>query len=348
MRHQAQIEGNRRQVTYRAAINLLLSIACGWITLAATGAQNNSFSITGRIYLPNNTAAAGVVVKLTKIQGGFTREVFTDDQGRYEFRNLLGGSYRLTATNPADSNQFVDPVETDTSRAGTMSVSVNLDLRVESLGAKDESKKGLLTIAEATQKVPKSARKSYEQGLKLKRAKQLDQALQSFTQAVELYPEYFQAMVERGDIYVAQSRIVEAAKDFDQAIKIDGNHERALRGAGYCKLEQRRFAEAISYLERAIAVDPLNAASYLLLGIASFELDQREQAEQALQQALKINPAGAIRAHIHLANLYARERRYEEAAAELEKYLMANPATPEADKLRAAQAQMRAHAPARQ
>jgi Tfp pilus assembly protein PilF len=55
-----------------------------------------------------------------------------------------------------------------------------------------------------------------------------------------------------------------------------------------------------------------------LLGIANLELDRREAAKASLAKALLINPP-AIRAHIYLANLYAKDHQFKEAADELHK-----------------------------
>jgi Flp pilus assembly protein TadD len=115
-----------------------------------------------------------------------------------------------------------------------------------------------------------------------------------------------------------------------------------LRGAGYCRLEVRDFGPAADYLERAAAADPDRAATHLLLGVALLELDRHDEARRSLQQALKIDPAGATRAHIHLANLYARERRFREAADQLRLYLETAVADPDADEMRKVEARWRA------
>ncbi len=302
-----------------------------------------AFVINGSVALPDGSPARHAIVRITGRQG-FTREMPANDQGRFEFRDMPPGFYRLTASDPADSSLVSEPAETDTSRTATDYVSVTLFMR-RGVGAPGPAgKPGAVSVAEAAQKVPKEARKAYARGLKLKEEGKPDEAFESFSRAIELYPDYFQALSERGDIYVSRRKLQEAADDFERALKVDPHHGHALRGAGYCKLERKEFAAAAEDFERAIAADPDNFNAHLLHGIANVELDRRDAARASLRQALKLSPDGAARAHIYLANLYARERAFREAADELHAYLAINPNAPDADRLRQAEAQWRGRA----
>ncbi len=301
-----------------------------------------SFVINGSVVLPDGSPARRAVVRITSRQG-FTREMPASDQGRFEFRDMPSGYYRLTASDPADSSLVSEPAETDTSRTATDYVSVTIFMRRPG-SASAPAKPRAVSVAEAAQKVPKEARKAYARGLKLKDEGKPDEAFESFSRAIELYPDYFQALAERGDIYVARRDLKQAAEDFERALKLDPHHGHALRGSGYCKLERHEFAAAAEELGRAITADPDNFNAHLLYGIANVELDRREAARNALRQALKLSPDGAARAHIYLANLYARERAFKEAADELQAYLQINPTAPDADRLREAEAQWRGRA----
>jgi tetratricopeptide (TPR) repeat protein len=180
--------------------------------------------------------------------------------------------------------------------------------------------------------------------VRFKEEGQRDKALERFSRAIELYPDYFQAMYERGDLYVTQRKLNEAAADFAHALKVDDHYGPALRGSGYCKLEKKEFAQAIDDFERSLSAEPDNANTYLLLGIANLELNRREPARQALQKALGFSAQPVPRAHIYLANLFALEHQYQQAADELRKYLDAEPTTADAAEMRKIEAQWRARA----
>ncbi len=300
-------------------------------------------TVQGQVSLPEGAPASRVLVTLTN-RDGVPLQTYTTEHGRFEFQDVQEGGYVLSARSMTDPKLISDRVETDTNRTATDNLNVNLTLRSE-VNTPGQPKPDVISVAEADQKVPKEARKAFKEGLKFRKENATDKALQSFDRAVEFYPEYFQALAERGDLRVFQRKLAEAARDFGRALEINPRYAPALRGAGYCKLENREFAEAANHLERAVTAQPANPNTHLLLGIAYLELDRRDAARVSLIKALSFNVPQAMRAHIYLGKLFARERLYREAADELRKYLEANPAAQDAAQLKAIEAQWRALAP---
>lgn len=331
----------------------------GWATILVCASQASiqaqrqrsadrptQVTIEGQVSLPDDRPATHVRVKLST-PSGITRETLTNDNGRYEFTEVLPGTYYLTANSLIDPSLNSDRIQTDTSQTITGNVSVDVSLRAAPAVAGGGTKPSVITVAEAEQRVPKEARKAFKQGLKLKGDNQPDKALASISQAIELYPEYFQALTQRGDLYLSMHKLAEAAADFDRALKVNALYEPALRGAGYCRLEKGDFAEAARYLDQAARAAPDNASTLLLLGIAKLELNRTEEARQALRKALELDAVGAARAHIHLAKLYAREHQYQQAADELHLYLETAVTDPDLAELRRVEAQWRARAQAK-
>ncbi len=297
--------------------------------------------IYGIVRLPNGEPASRVTVRVTS-QSGLDWQVFSDDMGRYEIRDLPRGRYHVNAVNPADPNQFTEAVEADTGRSFSGRLLVHIYLRYRATAEPVREKGGaMVSVAEATQHIPRGALKAFEQAIKFRSNKKLEQALGSLGKAIELYPAYFQALAERGHLKIAMGQMKEAAEDFARALELDPRYGPALRGSGICKFQQEKFAEAIEDLESAIAVEPNVSKSFLFLGVSYLALDRRELARAALQKALNLDPEGSSRARVHLANLYLKENRLQEAADELHAYLTAVPASPDAEKLRAIEAQLR-------
>jgi tetratricopeptide (TPR) repeat protein len=293
-----------------------------------------------QVTLPSGRPAGGALVTLTP-SSGVPREAFANDSGRLEFPGMPEGQYTLSAISTYNPNLMSDVVQTNPSRTANGNLTVQLLLRDRSVHTKD-SKPGVIRADENEQKVPKAARKAFNEGLKFNGNDEPLKALESFNRAIELYHEYYQAFSARGDVNISQRKLEEAAVDFDRALKINVHYGPALRGFGYCMLEKREFASAIELFEKAISAEPENASTYLLLGIANLELDRREPARQALEKALSFTTQPVSRAHIYLANLYALEHRYQQAADELRKYLDAEPAAADAKSMQAIEAQWRA------
>ncbi len=301
------------------------------------------FNVQGQVSLPEGMPAGQILVTLISRQG-LPRQTYTTEQGRFEFSGIPEGGYSLSAKSMADSSLVSETVDTDTNNTATGNLQVNLTLRRESNGSAVRSSNGVISAAEAEQKVPKEARRAFRDGVRFRRANEPDKALANYGRAVEIYPEYFQALAERGDLLVTERRLAEALSDFERALKINPRYGPALRGAGYCKLESREFAEAADYLEKATTAQPDNANIYLLLGIAYLESDRLEPARLALFKALSFNTQHELRAYIYLGNLYARGRQYKEAAEMLQKYLEANPKASDAEEIKAIESKWLARA----
>jgi len=330
---------HRGSISTALLVSIIAAMMAIVLAVVDSSALQAGFSIYGTVSLPDGNPAIRVIVRISGLSG-LNREVRTDNQGRYDFQGIPAGRYRLTVTNPADPSQFTDAVEADTSRTAGNRLLVHLYLRTAQ--AKKESRAGVVSLAEASQQIPKDARKAFEEALRLKADNQIDQALKSFTKAIDFFPGYFQALAERGQLYIAKNQIAGAIADFERAMKLNEEWGPALRGLGYCYLEQQKFEDAAQFLERAVAAEPGVANTHLFFGIASLALDRRGPAKNALQEALRLDSKAAVTAHIYLADLYARQEQYTEAADELRIYLAARPGAPNAAKLRAKEAELRA------
>ncbi len=299
------------------------------------------YTINGRVAQPDDQPAGRAVVKLTG-ETGFSQQVSADDTGRYELREVPVGRYFLTAVNPSAPNQYADRVEVDLNHADSHWVTINIFLRIRAASSDEGRTPGVVSLAEEIQAVPKPARKAFEQALKLRGKKRYDQSLMKFDHSIELFPSYFQALAERGHLFIAMGRLPEAMKDFEQALRLNPHYGPAWRGVGLCEFQQNKYAQAVQDLERASNAEPSNATDFYFMGIACVALDRREQAVAALNKALSLDPAGSVRAHVHLASILIKENRLPEAAKEIETYLDAVPNPFDADRLRALLIRLRA------
>ena len=321
-------------------IRLVRISACACLLMAAAQAVagGQGMTVTGTVWLPEGSPAQRARVRITG-STGVSIDVLTDASGKYS-QQLPLGRYRLTATNPQDPQQFTDPVEAEGTRFNPH-VNAELFLRLPTTVDETRSRGSVTSAAEASQSVPKDARRAFEEGVNQRKKKQYDKALASFTRAIEVFPAYYQALVERGELQVNMERIAEATQDFDGAIELNKGYEPALRGAGFCRLRLKKYPEAIEFFERAILTDPHVAQSHLFLGVARIAVGRNEQARSALTEALRLDRDGAVSAHVYLANLDSSEKRYEDAADHLKAYLAARPDAPDAPRLKQREAELR-------
>jgi Flp pilus assembly protein TadD len=313
---------------------LALTLSLATTTVQAQFGQvttGSGFTVFGRVSLPNGKPAARVKVYLEGPRG-IARDTISDDQGQYEIRSLPGGRYRVRAANPEAPDQVCDPTESDTTRAYSNRLQIDVFLKMPVPETKRNFNAGVLNVGETN--IPQAARKAYEQGLKLQKEKQTQQALTALNQAIELHPTYFQALTERGNLLMQQNKLAEAEGDFVRALELNEKYAPALRGLGYCQIQQKQFPAAVSNLEKAFVLEPSAPLTLLLLGYGNLSLNRYEEAKQCLQQALKLGPESAARAHVYLAEIFAQEQKFKEAADAIRQYLKVKPDATDAASLR--------------
>lgn len=330
---------NLIRLAFLAALLGSSSIAVSAFQLGAV-TPGGGFVVFGRVSLPDGKPARRVPVFI-ETGTGLKRDTLTNEEGNYEFRGLTTGRFRVWATNPDIPEQYADPAQSDSSRSYNNRLQIDVFLRLPLHKDKD-AKPGTISAIEASQNVPKPARKAYEQGVKLQKDNQAEKALGAFNQAIELYPEYFQALTERANLLMQQNKLAEAEADFARALKINGKYSPAFRGIGLCQIQQKEFAAAVSNLENAFVLEPNAPMTLMLLGYANLSLNRYEEAKQCLQQALKLGSDSVPRAHIYLAEVFAHDGSFKEAADEIRAYLKAKPDAPDAASLQKMEADWRA------
>jgi len=297
-----------------------------------------AYTVYGTVRLPDGSPAVRVTVTLTGMSG-ITRQARTDDMGRYQISELPQGRYVLIATAEAQ-NHIADQVQADTGRGFQIRIQANIFFRLRSDETTNTSSSPVTSAKEAAQRVPRAAQKAFEEGLKEGASRKLEEAVKDFSRAIELYPDYFQALAERGHVRLALGEQANAAADFARALELNPKYGPALRGSGICKFEQGQYAGAVTDLENASSVEPNVGRTFLLLGVAYLTTDRTEAARSALSRALTLDPKGAARARVHLANVAVKENHLQEAVAHLDAYLAETENAPDAEKLRALRAEL--------
>lgn len=333
----------RRNLVRLIALAILLgsgSIAVSAFQLGAV-TPGGGFVVFGRVSLPDGKPARRVPVFI-ETGTGLKRDTLTNEEGNYEFRGLTAGRFRVWATNPDVPEQYADPAQSDASRSYNNRLQMDVFLRLPLHKDKKEAKPGTISAMEVAQNIPKPARKAYEQGLKLQKENQAEKALTQFNQAIEFYPEYFQALTDRANLLMQLNKLPEAEADFARALKINGKYPPALRGIGLSQIQQKEFAAAVSNLENAFVLEPNSPMTLMLLGYANLSLNRYEEAKQCLQQALKLGSDSVPRAHIYLAEVFAHDGSFQEAADEIRAYLKVKPDAPDAASLQKMEADWRA------
>ena len=158
-------------------------------------------------------------------------------------------------------------------------------------------------------------------GLIAERSGHLQQALDDFTQAIDLCPKQRKyalcdAYEHRGQVYLQQREFQKAADDFAEAICVRPKvikfyHQRAiaLRDAG-------RYAEALQSLDQANVIDSENLNTDIVRGSVNFASGDLTHALDSFDRILVHDPSHLV-ARRSRVRVYAQLNRWSDAMSEI-------------------------------
>ncbi|MBS1787898.1 MAG: tetratricopeptide repeat protein [Acidobacteria bacterium] len=273
-------------------------------------------------------------VVLEHSAGGIVSETFSDTAGNFEFRGLTNNTYRVTV--PTDHYTYEtgqESVEVFGNYAHTVSVQIYLKEKDNNLNVMTKDK--LLSPADI-QEVPKNAKKAYDQGVKLARDKQPEKASAKFQEALQIFPEYLNALNKLGEQMAILNKPDLAEANFERAIAINPKFASPYINSGIVLVSQKRYDEAISTLETGNRLDDSFPMGHLNLGIALMSKTPADfdQAEKELMRVLDSNKKEFAYVRKLLFNLNIRQRKYDKAVAQLEAYLKEFPDAPDSQEVK--------------
>jgi tetratricopeptide (TPR) repeat protein len=143
-----------------------------------------------------------------------------------------------------------------------------------------------------------NADRCYRYGLTLSSLEHYGEALPYLEKAVELQPNYVEAITERGMVRMELGRFELAKEDFDQAVRIDPNYHIAWSHRAVYHHRRREWGEAVANASRAIELSPGYALPYKLRALAKKEQGQIEEAIADLEQFLALDSNDSERQHL--------------------------------------------------
>ena len=122
---------------------------------------------------------------------------------------------------------------------------------------------------------------------------QHQRAIENYDKAIQLDPDYADTYYNRGAAYDELGQDQRAIQDYDKAIQLEPNNDRAYhnRGMAYHKLSQ--YQRALEDYDKAIQLDP-DVVSYVARGNAYYRLGQYQRAIQDYSKGIQLDPDDAL------------------------------------------------------
>lgn len=160
-------------------------------------------------------------------------------------------------------------------------------------------------------------------GVALSDTKQ-EEAIAQFESALTILPDYREARLNLGIVFLEQGRPEEAIAQYLKLIQSDPQDFDAHFQFGRARSMQQRYAEAIAHYQAAINIDRTKAVTYANLGNALAQSGRIIEAREAFFRALKREPDNPI-THLSMASCYLLLDAPEESIVHLQEALRLQP-----------------------
>ena len=161
------------------------------------------------------------------------------------------------------------------------------------------------------------ARDNYNRGLGLAKQGDLEGAVQAYRKAVDLDPNYCDAMDNLGQLNRRQGRLDEAILWYKRSIKVLPGNPVPHQNLASAYIRQGKLQEAIPEYEILIKIDPENPEGYYGLGHVYLMIDQSGPAVTHLKKAAELYAKSSspliMDAHHLLGLAYFNHKEYENA-----------------------------------
>jgi tetratricopeptide (TPR) repeat protein len=121
-----------------------------------------------------------------------------------------------------------------------------------------------------------------------------DEALQQLTAALNLNPNRADLHAQLAQTYVGLERYDEAREEAMIAVQIDAKQIAAWNAAGLAAYYRNSLGDAVEYFTKAVEIDTTQHQSHTNLGLAFFQMRTWTRARQEFALALKYLPQAAI------------------------------------------------------
>ncbi len=277
-------------------------------------------SISGHVYDERRNPIPDLQVELLNDVDSVILRTKTDGSGLYAFRRLTTGAFQVRVqtygTTLIGQTQRVllertrafeqiDFVLVDKQTSGSMTAS------------------GRVVFV---QEVPNEARKQYERGAELlEKSDSQKESIAALEKAIEIFPDYFDALHLLGSEYLKQQDFDRAIPVLTKASEVNRQAYPSLYALSVAQHGVKQLPQAVESMRRAIVLKPKSVNANLWLGMLLRQTGKLEDAETYLKQADQLAGSKSADAHWQLALVYNQLQRHKEAADELELFLKVQP-----------------------
>ena len=320
-----------KRIACWSQIILLIALTVCVIPVTNFAQSQSRNSISGFVYdAINRNPVADVYVELMNDLSITLKRAKTDGGGRFFFGGLSSGTFKVRVA-PYGTN-YLEEVQDATITNFRIGNSVTSDtVYLDFYLRLDKRKINVNQLNPAAvifvQEVPSSAKKLYEKAVsQFENKKETEIGFENLKKAIEIFPNYFDALNRLGVEYVNHNKFIESLPYLTKAIEVNPRSFLSFYALGIAFYNLKQWKEASEAFRETVNINSQSALAHLKYGMILRIIGNYKDAETMLLKAKELAKESPI-ADIHwqLALLYNKIERYKEAADELETFLKIQP-----------------------
>jgi len=297
----------------------LLGLIC---FLLITAAPLPASDIEGYVHTGSN-AVTRATVQLLRERLPIEEHLITAD-GRFEFRNLILGSYSVRVR----AEGFVEEEASVVLMRNTSREVVVIELRPLARAPDVQSR----AVSVTEYQIPAAAKREFQQGYEERKRGRCAKAVPHFQKAIAVFDKYSDAFNELGHCLGETGNMGKAEESFKKAVEYSNTIYASISLTDLYQV-QHRFSDAADVIRQAISKYPAEGDLYFAMARIHFDQGRlKEAAESGLEAHSRAHRGADV--HILLAKIYLTLKDSPAVEAQLRLYLDENPKGPLADQVR--------------
>ncbi len=247
---------------------------------------------------------------------------------RWSLVLLLSGSLAGCGNStPPSSVTSTSSESAPPSTAAETTASVSYDQLLQSadeLMQKKQVKEAVQTLTKAIQAEPQRTEAYLKRSAILAEAKLLAEAIADLTSALKIDPQQSKVLNTRGYFFLISQNYERANQDFSDAIGLDLNYPQPYNNRGLALIAQGKFEEATKDFDNALRLKPEYLDAHNNRGFALMQLNRPEEAVASFSRAIELD-AKYINALANRGRCYLKLNRPADAVGDFNALIALQP-----------------------